>query len=330
MQEVEDDKAGKRKLWLIVFSASLVILATFWAVDRSIAYLLSGFSAFSFFMVLRNLKFRQTEKPFENPNRHSYTNTGKRSVWDELKTLFGKPPGASSQQQSTRIVKIVLIVFVGLIFLSILVPIMLSDGSPEASPEKLQKARDFYNAGVYDSAAYFYRFAIDADPENADLYLERGNAFLNSNQYDSARLDYNQALKFNPAFKEAFYNKGLIHYNRKQYRDGINEVKKAMAVDPEYSEGMLLIGDCFYNSSLQDSAMIWYENAYSRGYRSAGLSHTMAYIYDTKGDTQRAIPLYKEALSYDTTRTEIYSRLGELVSGEEGNAYRQKAAQYSR
>lgn len=328
MQEAEDDKAGKRKLWLIVFSVSLVVLAAFWAVDRSIAYILTGISVFALFMVLRNLNFRRSESQFQNSYSRSYSK--KDSFWDGLKNRFAKNPASSGQSSSTRIVKIVLIVFVGLIFLSILVPVILSDGSPEAAAEKLQKARDLYNAGAYDSAAYLYRFAIDEDPENADLYLERGNAFLNNNQYDSARLNYDQATRLNPNYKEAFYNKGLIHYNRKQYRDGINEVKKAMAVDPEYSEGMLLIGDCFYNSSLQDSAMIWYENAYSRGYRSAGLSHTMAYIYDTKGNTQRAIPLYQEALSYDTTRTEIYSRLGELLPGENGNVYRQKAAQYSR
>ena len=76
--------------------------------------------------------------------------------------------------------------------------------------------------------------------------------------------------------------------------------------------------------------MRWYEEAYAKGYRSAGLSHVMAYIYDIKGETQKAIPLYKEAISYDTTRTEIYTRLGELIQGEEGNEYRQKAAQYQK
>jgi hypothetical protein len=54
----------------------------------------------------------------------------------------------------------------------------------------------------------------------------------------------------------------------------------------------------------------------------------MAYIYDTKSQAQKAIPLYKEAISMDTTRTDIYRRLGELVPGEEGNLYRQKAARY--
>lgn len=56
----------------------------------------------------------------------------------------------------------------------------------------------------------------------------------------------------------------------------------------------------------------------------------MAYIYDTKGYTDTAIAFYKEALELDNTRTEIYARLGELVGGEEGSQYRQKAAQYQK
>lgn len=209
----------------------------------------------------------------------------------------------------------------------IILSAMFSNDS-QGSIEFRQQASDLYDRQEYDSAAYFYSQAIKNDPENAELYLERGNAFLNGNNTDSAMIDYDRALMLRPSYKEAYYNKGVIYYNRKQYRSSINEVKKAMQADPSYIDGMLLIGDDFYNSSQLDSAMVWYEDAYARGYRSAALSHIMAYVYDTKGNTQKAIPFYKEAISYDTTRTEIYTRLGELVGGEEGNQYRQKAAQY--
>jgi hypothetical protein len=39
--------------------------------------------------------------------------------------------------------------------------------------------------------------------------------------------------------------------------------------------------------------------------------------------------LYKEAIRQDTTITDIYVRLGELVSGEEGEKFREKAAYMS-
>jgi len=99
-----------------------------------------------------------------------------------------------------------------------------------------------------------------------------------------------------------------------------------MDYNPGYNEAMLLVGNSFYNQSQLDSAIQWYEGAYSNGYRSAILCHLMAYIYDVKGETHRAINLYKEAIGQDSTLATIYARLGELIPGDEGNWYRLKAA----
>lgn len=329
-QEETDNRAGIRKTWRIVFISSLTILAIFWSVDASVFYVLTGLCAFSLFKVLQNRNRTEEEAPVEKTYQQTYY--PKPSIWDELKFMFSNASSGRSHRSANdqvKLVRLVIAIFSGLIFLSIIIPIFFSDGSASAVDAR-QQANNFYERQQYDSALYFYRLAMQNDPDNADLYLERGNAFLNADITDSALMDYDKALLLRPSYKEAYYNKGLIYYMRKQYRNSINETKNAIGIDPDYTEAMILIGDDFYNSSQLDSAMIWYENAYSKGYRSATLSHLMAYIYDTKGNTQKAIPLYKEAISYDTTRTEIYQRLGELVGGEEGNQYRQKAAQYQR
>jgi tetratricopeptide (TPR) repeat protein len=327
MSEANNDQASGRKTWQIVLGVSLTLLAIFWSVDASIFWILTGFCAFSVFKVLQNRKPEGREVPFEKTYQQTYY--PKPSLWDELKFMFSNTTASRSPGNQTKLVRLVIMVFVGLIFLSVIIPILFSDGSASAF-EARQTAKDLYDRQVYDSAIYYYRIAIENDPDNADLYLERGNAFLNSDQGDSALMDYDQALTIQPAYEEAFHNKSIIYYNRKQYRKAIDEAKSAVRINPDYSEAMLLIGDSFYSSSQLDSAVVWYEDAYAKGYRSAALSHVMAYIYDTKGNTQKAIPLYKEAISYDTTRTDIYKRLGELVQGEAGNSYRQKAAQYSR
>jgi tetratricopeptide (TPR) repeat protein len=86
------------------------------------------------------------------------------------------------------------------------------------------------------------------------------------------------------------------------------------------------MGDSYYLQQQYDDAMIWYGNAYENGQvRSQALSHIMAYIFDTKGNYSRAIDLYKEALSYDSTVIEITKRLGELLPGEDGRFYREQA-----
>lgn len=319
-----NNQNGKRKTWLIVFTSSLTLLAIFWSVDAFAFYILTGLCAFSFYKVLQTRK--QTPGEAEPERNYQQTYYPKPSFWDELKFMFSNAASGRSKVDQTKFVRLIIFLFSGLILLSVVIPILFSNG--QSGIDARQQAQSLYERQQYDSASYYFSRAIEDDPENADIYLDRGNAFLNANKTDSALMDYDKALVLRPAYKEAYYNKGLIYYNRKQYRNSINETKRAVDIDPDYTEAMLLIGDDFYNSSQLDSAMTWYETAYSKGYRSAALSHVMAYIYDTKGNTQRAISLYKEAISYDTTRTEIFQRLGELVGGEEGNVYRQKAARY--
>lgn len=323
--EETNDQGSKRKIWLIVFVISLFLLSVFWSVDSSVFYILIGFCVFGLFKILQNRAVEPDEEPTEKTYQQTYY--PKPSFWDEVKYMFSNASSGRTPSDPTKLVRLVIAVFSAFIFLIVIISALFSDNTASAVDAR-QRAGDFYNRQVYDSAIYFYRLAIQHNPDNADLYLERGNAFLNSNKTDSALIDYDRALLLQPAYKEAYYNKGLIYYNRKQYRNSINETKNAVDIDPDYTEAMLLIGDDFYNSSQLDSAIGWYENAYAKGYRSAALSHVMAYIYDTQGNTQRAIPLYKEAISYDTTRTEIYQRLGELVGGEEGSRYWKKAAQY--
>lgn len=329
MAEAEDDRAGKRKVWLIVLCVSLTLLAIFWSVDPSIFYILTGFSAFCFYKVLQNRNLDSDESEFKKTYQQQKEYYPKPSFWDELKFVFSNKTASRSPGNQNRLVKLVIAIFVGLIFLSVIIPILFSDGSP-SDYYAHQTGKDFYDRQEYDSAIYYYGIAIKNEPDNPDLYLERGNAFLNADKLDSAMLDYEKTLSIDPDYEGAVHGKGLVYYNRKQYKSAIEAGELAVSLNPECNDARLLVGDGFYNSSQLDSAMRWYEEAYAKGYRSAGLSHVMAYIYDNKGQTQKAIPLYKEAISYDTTRTNIYGRLGELIPGEEGNVYRQKAAQYPR
>jgi hypothetical protein len=42
----------------------------------------------------------------------------------------------------------------------------------------------------------------------------------------------------------------------------------------------------------------------------------MAYIYDTKDQSDQAIKFYLEAVGYDSAKSEIYQRLAELMPAE--------------
>lgn len=302
-----NDRAGKRKIWLIVFSVSLFLLAVFWSVDASVFHILAGFSAFSFYQFLQT---RNPAKPRPQPGG-TYSRASTPSFWEKVKALFNPPAHAQDPQRQSKLVFVIAVVS-GFIFVIILISAIFSDDSQAATTEARNRANNFYSRGEYDSALFFYRLALQYEPDNADLHLERGNAFLYANKPDSALIHYDKSLQLFPAYREAWYNKGLVYYNRQQYPEAIRQIKEALRIDPEYTDAMLLTGDSFYSTNQMDSALKWYERAYSLGYRSAALSHMLARLYDTRGDVQRAIGLYREALAYDYTRMEINQRLREL------------------
>jgi tetratricopeptide (TPR) repeat protein len=213
------------------------------------------------------------------------------------------------------------------VFFIIIVIILLSDGSsPGVTNDHYSKATEYFNNQQYDSANYYYRLAQLDDPNNPILSVELDNAFFNLRQNDSAMIMYRRAVELNPEFADARYNIGLILYNQKSYRQAQEETLKILKYKPDHVNARLLIGDCYYSQNLLDSAITWYDQVYADGYRSAGLCHVMAYIYDTKGQTEKAIGLYKETINQDTTRKEVYTRLGELLPGQEGEWYRSRAS----
>jgi len=328
-----NDSIPKGRLWWVIFCVSLLALSTFWSVDKSLAYFILAVVIFSLFKILqlRNTDQANQPNPPQPPFAKSYE-TFKPSqswlFWQDVKEIFRKDATGPKTPQQAKVFVTLVAGFIGFIFMiTILAALFGGESSGEDAAGYYQRAADYYNTQQYDSAAFYYKLAIDNDPENPQLYFERGNAFLNANYTDSALMMYDITLALTPEHQQARYNKGYIYFNRKSYRAAIDETKKILEYAPDYTDALLLIGDSFYNQSQLDSALRWYEGAYTNGYRSAILCHLMAYIYDTKGETNRAINLYREAIGQDSSIVDIYTRLGELVPGDEGNWYRQKAAQ---
>lgn len=328
--ESEEQYARKRKLWRIVFGFFLVSLSLLWSVDKSLVYLLLAGAAFSLFRALQ-LRFTKSESNTSNPvveDYEAYAPPQSWMIWEDLKAIFRKGSSGPQSPQQVKVFVTLVLAFIGFIFFSIILTVLFSDDSSDTyTSDQYQKATDFYNNQQFDSAAYYYGQVLRSDPENVELYYERGNAFFNANTIDSALVMYDHVLTLAPQHEQAQYSKASIYYSQKNYRLAIDETKKIMVYNPAFVNGMLLIGDSFYNQSQLDSALRWYEGAYVGGYRSAILCHLMAYIYDVKGQTNKSIDLYREAIGQDSSIVDIYSRLGELVPGEEGNWFRQKAIQ---
>lgn len=132
-----------------------------------------------------------------------------------------------------------------------------------------------------ESPAEGYDQGETADQPTASSLISQGNDFFNNQQYDSANKYYEDALEVDPSAMEAVYGKGIV----------------------------------LYNQGRTDDAYIQFQRAYDGGFRFSWLSWVLGKRLDDRGEQVRAGALYHEALSMDSSYSEIYTRLAEFEPG---------------
>jgi tetratricopeptide (TPR) repeat protein len=337
---VEDAGSSKRdyapkksRSYFLIGYAFLVAMALFWSVDSSIVYIFLGFGCFFLF-----LGFYSRPKPVEKSYSKSYRPQGQReypgaaeSVEEKIKQIFQNKPPAAAAQPSDAMVKgrkIALAIGIGffVLFAIPFVVALFGSGGSADSITYYMAAQQHFEAQQYDSAYMEYKQALAIDPDYVEAIVGLGSVLVVRNEKDSAIIMFDRALEIDPDYSEATYRKAAAWYDQKKYNEAISILTPLLIDEPEYYNAMLLMGDCYYIQKNYVDALPWYESAYQNGQiRSANLCYLMAYIYDTNQNYEKAIELYKETLTYDDTIADIYKRLGELIPGDEGSAYRAKA-----
>lgn len=332
-----NDKLLKSKIYFIIGYIFLMAMALSWSVDNAIVYIFFGIAVFFLFLGFYS---RPAGKNFQEGfrstgNQASATST---TFSDAFANVFQRSRAAAkagtkpfartpTPEANRKLVGLVMagifimffIFFIGSVFFS-------SSGVSDDSVVYFQTAEEYYWAGNYDSAYINYRQAWKANDRYIEAMVGYGKVLAIQNQQDSAMIMFDKALAIDPDYKDSSYNKAWTYFNRGNYAECIAVLLPVLEKNTDYYEAMLLIGDSYYEQKQFDDAMNWYGTAYENaGIRTRALCHVMAYIFDTKGDYSRAIDLYKEALSYDSTVVDIYARLGELLPNEEGNYYRTQA-----
>jgi tetratricopeptide (TPR) repeat protein len=328
-------QSGKSKLYLTMGVICLFLMALFWSLDTSFVYIFLGLATFFLFMGFYVRPKQNSSRSYQNYHASTFKDEkGSEKISDLLSTLFSKKsvttssPYSKSQSVAARRLPVIIIASAFIFFFIIFISLMFSadDDTSYGAIEYYRTAEQNYGRGNYDSAYLNYRKAWKLNPEYAEAILGYANVLAVREQYDSAVVMYDRVLEINPDYGEASYGKAWTYYTQQRYDESINTLIALLQKNADYYDAMLLLGDSYYEQKNFDLAIPWYENAYQNGgARSRILCHIMAYIYDTKNNYDKAIPLYKEALTYDSTVVDIYTRLSELVPGEEGNYYRTQA-----
>ena len=330
------DNSRKSKTYFIIGYVFLLAMALFWSVDSSIVLIL--FSIAFYFLFLGFYTRPAAQKKQESPKTPNYQR-GDPSIKfsDTFKNILQKKQSAKYAAQSSATLatpegqrKLVMVVVLSVftMFFIFFIGSIFFGGSDELADDVLyfQKGEQNYWEANYDSAYFNYRKAMRANDHNVEAIEGYARALQARNQSDSAMIMFDKALALDPEFARASYGKALEYFNREKNDEGIALLTPVLEKNPEYYDAMLLIGDCYFAQKKYDEALNWYGNAYENGgIRSQPLCYRLAYLFDEKGDYSRAIDLYKETLTYDTTVVDIYTRLGELIPNEDGNYYRTQA-----
>ena len=320
--------ASRMKVHFVIAAILLVIMDLLSSLGDAFLYVLGGLSFFFSFLAWQNWRRTLRKEDFSHYNRSERGNT----FIDNLKSAFTTKtrPEATRSPVANQGKRIIFFAasFVGGRFMVIIFIIIFTsgdDGESSGSFEVVQDADNLFSSGNYDAAYAEYRKGISEDAGYAGGYYGIGNIKTILKESDSALYYYDKALEIEPEMFDAAYGKALVFFNEQNYSKSNEELKYIFNKTDDYLNAYLLAGDNHYFVKEYDQAIEYYEGAYERGARSKELSNIMAYIYDVKGDQIRAIEFYKETLQYDSSMTDVYVRLGELIPGEEGNVYRQNA-----
>lgn len=319
-----DQQKQSANWYLYTAGIFLLMGAVFWSVVTVVIYICLGGAAFCTAQYLVKTWDQTATVQRKFPDKKKEKVSSQKSFGELLKNLLQTKPGDAPQKK--LLVGLIVGSMMSFFGLAIILNIIFSsDDSYNTS--YLQQARDFYYNNQYDSASYYYQLAATEDRDNPDVYVELGNIFLLTDRYAEALTLYDQALSIDPRHSDAQYNKGLVYFEQKRYREAIKVTTNILYYDPSYYHAMLLIGDCYYTQNQLDSALRFYEGAYVNNYKTSQLTYMLAYLYDVRGETGKAIGLYQETLSLDSANTDSYERLSELLPPEEANWYRTRAAQ---
>lgn len=322
--EEDDRRKEKARLYLTIAVALFMLMAFLWALESSIVYILAGSGTFLTFLALYHYPWKihsqqkigvNKPKPATNPFRSS-----------QKQAATTAPTATSATFTPSNTGKKVFFFAIGGIILFFVIIGALSDDGADPS-YYFNQAEMYRNTNEFDSSRHYYLKAIAEEPGYIDAWNNYGVLLIDQQRYDSAMYMFDRALDIDDSYEHARYNKALIHYYRKDYRKSLSQDLPIIDDNPYFNAALQLAGDNYYEQKKYDSALYWYQKGYDNGHRSAWLCHVMGYLYDVKGDSPTAIALYQEAVSYDPYKKDVYTRLGELVPGPDGEQYRMTAAE---
>lgn len=185
-------------------------------------------------------------------------------------------------------------------------------------------AMAYQGLGNLEKAAQEYEIALSKGAQVED-YINLANLYSKTGRLDSALQIYRTALESNANSVSIYLNMGNIYLEKGQYQEAIDILKKGVELSPEFIAIRTRLAVAYYQNQEYDKAAAEFtrvveqnENIYEAYYYLARIQD------DIKGNQERAIYYYEQAIKYNPSYVKAYIALGDLYL-EQDNGYKAMA-----
>lgn len=145
----------------------------------------------------------------------------------------------------------------------------------------------------------FLKKKIETEPKNLKHRIDLGYTYYLLEDYDLAVKELNQALEMEDKHYGAYYNLGLVYVKQDRLNDAMEMFQKAIDIAPRDYKAHMQKGIVYRELKMYKEALEALGKADKLMPRSANIIYEIGRVAEAKGDRERAVSIYKEALSYD-------------------------------
>ena len=163
----------------------------------------------------------------------------------------------------------------------------------------------------YDLSMDCYAKVLEIDPSSASAWFGMGNTLQCQDRPDDAAQGFARALELNPGMIEARYNLANLQKSCGMYAEAIANYRIVVDAKPDFADACHNLGNALYATGKLDDALASYERALWRNLPET--RNNIGNIYFDKGQFERALDCYRQAIAAQADYAEAYNNLGNTL-----------------
>lgn len=173
----------------------------------------------------------------------------------------------------------------------------------------------YYTKGDLTEALADFDKALHLDSSKISAYTNRGAVYLFKGELGSAIADYSKAISLDPTNGSHYINRGMTYVLKEEFDLAFADLNKAITLNDYPASAYLHRGNAYYQLgnlelALADLNVAIMAETINSEIINSETYHLRGRIYSDKGDYERAIKDYEQAIKLSPLNEEIYISRG--------------------